>query len=63
MHGFLTLSNIIYCLHFMYTLGRGISHKKELSDPLTLLLSCLFHVSPLKGLKKACSQAAPEEPT
>lgn len=26
MHGFLTLFNIIYCLHFMYTLG---SHKEN----------------------------------
>lgn len=63
MHGFLTLFNIIYCLHFMYTLGRGISHKRELSVPLTSLLSCLFHVSPLKGLKEVCNQAAPAEPT
>ena len=47
----------------MYTLGRGISHKRELSVPLTSLLSCLFHVSPLKGLKEVCNQAAPEEPT
>lgn len=60
MHGFLTLFNIIYCLHFMYTLG---SHKRELSYPLTSLLSYLFDVSPLKGLKKACNQVAPEEPT
>ena len=55
MNGFLTHFNIGYCLHFMYTLDRGISHKRELSDPLTSLQSCLFHVSPLKGLRRLCN--------